>query len=83
VPACAVPASLAYAFVRETQREGECTGGVVFVAEARGVAKVAKAAGIPRESLSRALSKRGNPRLSTLQAVTSALGLQLTVEPRL
>lgn len=54
-----------------------------LVAEARGVAIVAKAAGIPRESLSRALSKRGNPRLSTLQAVTSAMGLQLTVTPRL
>jgi probable addiction module antidote protein len=54
-----------------------------LVAEARGMAKVAKLAGIPRESLSRALSARGNPRLSTLQAVTSALGLHLTVSPRI
>jgi probable addiction module antidote protein len=45
-----------------------------------GVAKVAKAAGIERESLYRALSPRGNPRLSTLFAVTRALGLTLTVE---
>lgn len=51
------------------------------VAEARGgVAKVAKAAGIERESLYRALSARGNPRLSTLVAVTKAIGLKLTVE---
>jgi probable addiction module antidote protein len=51
------------------------------VAEARGgVAKVAKAAGIERESLYRALSARGNPRLSTLVAVTKAVGLKLTVE---
>lgn len=51
------------------------------VAEARGgVAKVAKAAGIERESLYRALSPRGNPRLSTLVAVTKAMGLKLTVE---
>jgi probable addiction module antidote protein len=51
------------------------------VAEARGgIAKVAKAAGIERESLYRALSARGNPRLSTLVAVTKALGLKLTVE---
>jgi probable addiction module antidote protein len=51
------------------------------VAEARGgVAKIAKAAGIERESLYRALSPRGNPRLSTLVAVTKALGLTLTVE---
>jgi len=51
------------------------------VAEARGgVAKVAKAAGIERESLYRALSAHGNPRLSTLVAVTKAMGLKLTVE---
>jgi probable addiction module antidote protein len=51
------------------------------IAEARGgVAKVAKAAGVERESLYRALSPRGNPRLSTLFAVTKAVGLKLTVE---
>ena len=51
------------------------------IAEARGgMAKVAKAAGIKRESLYRALSARGNPRLSTLVAVTRAIGLKLTVE---
>jgi len=51
------------------------------IAEARGgIAKVAKAAGIERESLYRALSLRGNPRLSTLVAVTKAVGLKLTVE---
>jgi probable addiction module antidote protein len=51
------------------------------IAEARGgISKVAKAAGIERESLYRALSPRGNPRLSTLFAVTRAMGLALTVE---
>ncbi|MGD1276629.1 MAG: addiction module antidote protein [Tepidisphaeraceae bacterium] len=51
------------------------------LAEARGgVAKIAKAAGIERESLYRALSPRGNPRLSTLLAVAKAVGLKLTVE---
>jgi probable addiction module antidote protein len=51
------------------------------VAEARGgIAKVAKAAGIERESLYSALSVRGNPRLSPLVAVTKAVGLKLTVE---
>jgi probable addiction module antidote protein len=50
------------------------------LAQARGIAKVAKAAGIERESLYRALSTRGNPRLSTLVAVTKAIGLKLTVE---
>jgi probable addiction module antidote protein len=51
------------------------------LAEARGgIAKIAKAAGIERESLYRALSPKGNPRLSTLVAVTRAIGLKLTVE---
>ncbi|SRR6266545_1642888 len=50
------------------------------VAEARGLAKVAKTAGIERESLYRALSPRGNPRFSTLVAVAKAMGLKLTFE---
>src|SRR5687767_8928169 len=51
------------------------------IAEARGgIAKVARAAGVERESLYRALSARGNPRLSTLVAVTKAIGMRLTVE---
>ena len=45
-----------------------------------GFAKIARASGIERESLYRALSARGNPRLSTLLAVTNAVGLKLTVE---
>ncbi|MBI5762673.1 MAG: putative addiction module antidote protein [Planctomycetes bacterium] len=52
------------------------------LAEARGgIAKIAKAAHVERESLYRALSPRGNPTLATLMAVTKALGLTLTVEP--
>ncbi len=50
------------------------------LAQAQGVARVAKAAGIERQSLYRALSARGNPRLSTLVAVAKAIGLKLTVE---
>ena len=50
------------------------------LAQAHGIAKVAKAAGIERESLYRALSLRGNPRWSTLVAVTKAIGVRLTVE---
>jgi probable addiction module antidote protein len=51
------------------------------IAESKGgIAKIAKAAGIERESLYRALSAKGNPRLSTLVAVIKAIGLKLTVE---
>lgn|SRR5579872_3100829 len=51
------------------------------IVEARGgVAKIAKAGGLERESLNRTLSRKGDPRLSTLFAVTKAVGLRLTVE---
>jgi probable addiction module antidote protein len=50
------------------------------VAEAEGMAKVAKAAGVPRESLYRALSPTGNPRFATLYAILRAAGLRLAVE---
>jgi len=51
------------------------------VAKARGgLAKVAKAAGLERESLYQALSAHGNPRLSTLVGIMQAVGLKLTVE---
>lgn len=49
------------------------------VAEAQGMAKVAKAAGVPRESLYRALSEGGNPRFDTLHAILRAAGLRLAV----
>lgn len=49
------------------------------IAEARGMASVAMRAGIPRESMYRVLSPKGNPRLETLLAVIGALGLRLDV----
>jgi probable addiction module antidote protein len=49
------------------------------IAEAQGMAQVAEKAGIPRESLYRALSPKGNPTIKTLLAVISAAGLQLGV----
>lgn len=51
------------------------------VSEAYGMADVAKAAGIKRESLYRALSPSGNPTLKTLVAVLKAVGLRLAVAP--
>jgi probable addiction module antidote protein len=76
---------LAAEYLRAALEEGDEPGVLLIalrrVAEARGgIAKVARAAGIQRESLYRALSARGNPRLSTLVAVTKAVGLKLTVE---
>jgi len=68
--------------LEDTEEPGVLLIALRRIAEARGgIAKVAKAAGIERESLYRALSAKGNPRLSTLVAVTKAVGLRLTVEP--
>ena len=69
------------AALEDTEEPGVLLVALRRVAEAKGgVAKVAKAAGVERESLYRALSARGNPRWSTLVAVTKAMGLKLTVE---
>ncbi len=50
------------------------------VARANGVGDIAEAASLGRESLYKALSKEGNPKLSTLRSVLKALGLRLAVE---
>ena len=52
------------------------------VVEARGMARVAEKAGIPRESLYRILSSKGNPRLTTLLAVVKAAGFRFSLEER-
>ena len=49
------------------------------IARARGMAEVARAADLSRESLYRALSDSGNPSLATTLAVIKALGLSLSV----
>lgn len=74
---------LKYAFSEADDEEGQYVllKAIKQIAEAQGIAKVAKAAGIPRESLYRALSAKGNPRLTTLLAVVHAMGLQMTVQP--
>lgn len=51
------------------------------VSEAYGMGDIAKAAGIKRESLYRALSPNGNPTFKTLTAVLKAVGLRLAVAP--
>ena len=51
------------------------------VARARGMADVAKAAGLSRESLYRSLSPEGNPSLATVLAVAKTLGVSLSARP--
>jgi len=50
------------------------------VAEAHGMTKLARSAGVKREALYRALSPKGNPTLKTLSAVLDAVGLKLMVD---
>ncbi len=50
------------------------------VAEARGgMSMIAAKTGLKRESVSRALSATGNPRLSSLSAILEAAGLRIAV----
>jgi len=47
------------------------------IARAKGMAQIAREAGLGRESLYRALSPEGNPELATVLKVVRALGLRL------
>jgi len=49
-----------------------------IVARAKGMAKVARQAGLGRESLYKALSAEGHPEFATVLKVMQALGLRLT-----
>ena len=51
------------------------------IARAKGMTQVARAAGLGRESLYKALSSTGNPEFGTILKVVAALGLQLHAKP--
>lgn len=68
--------------------EALATGNPAYVAHAlgviarsRGMADVAKVAGLSRQSLYRALGEGGNPALDTVLKVVQALGIQLMAAP--
>jgi probable addiction module antidote protein len=50
------------------------------VARARGMTQIARDAGVTREALYRALSDKGDPRLSTLLGVMKAIGVSLSAQ---
>ncbi len=52
------------------------------VAKARGMAQIAKDAGLGRESLYKALAAGAHPRFETVNAVLHALGLEFAVVSR-
>ena len=51
------------------------------IAKARGMNEIAKAAGLGRESLYKALRAEAQPRFDTVQRVLTALGVKLTAVP--
>jgi probable addiction module antidote protein len=50
------------------------------IARAKGIAQIAREAGLGRESLYKALSTSGNPEFATILRVVRALGLQFHVQ---
>ena len=72
------------AYIEAAFEDGEPTviaHALGVVAKARGMTAIAKEAGVTREALYKALSEKGDPRLSTLVSVVKALGFRLTVQP--
>lgn len=51
------------------------------IARAKGMAEIANATGLGRESLYKSLSADGNPKLETILRVAKALGLEFSVRP--
>lgn len=51
------------------------------IARAKGMAEIARMAGLGRESLYKALSPEGNPEFATILKVVRALGLRLHAAP--
>lgn len=49
------------------------------IARARGMTKVAKGAGLSRETMYKALSAEGNPTIETISKVAKELGYRLTI----
>src|SRR5882672_352107 len=51
------------------------------IARARGMSEIAKASGITREALYKALRPDAQPRFDTISRVCAALGVRLVVQP--
>jgi probable addiction module antidote protein len=72
-------------YLREAFEDGDpalITMALGAVARARSMAEVAGDTGLTREALYKALSRKGNPRLSTFMAVIKALGYRLSIDAR-
>ena len=68
-------------FVIEDGDAAELAHALGVAAKARGMAEVAKEAGLTREALYKALRPNAKPRFDTINKVCSALGVRLKAEP--
>lgn len=59
--------------------EGTFLLALRYVAEAHGFVRLAKKANLSREHLFRMLSKKGNPRLTSLQSIAHVFGWRLAL----
>jgi probable addiction module antidote protein len=67
--------------VMEENDAGELTHALGVIARARGMSEVARAAGLTREALYKALRPNSQPRFDTIARVCTALGVKLVAQP--
>jgi probable addiction module antidote protein len=65
--------------VMEGGNSDEIRAALNTIVRARGVQTIAKETGLTRAAVYKALGDKGNPTLSTLLALTKALGVRLSV----
>ena len=65
----------------EEHNPGLLAAALGDVARARGMTEIAKASGLSREALYKALRPGADPRFDTIARVLTALGVKLTVQP--
>jgi probable addiction module antidote protein len=70
------------ALAAEDETPGVFMRAVEAVAKARGMAQVAEASGLSRESLYKALAPEAHPRFDTVRRVLRALGTDVAIIPR-
>lgn len=71
------------AYMTEALATGDATliaHALGVIARARGMTRIARATGLSRESLYRALSADGNPEFATVLRILEAMGLRLTAD---
>lgn len=72
------------AYLEEAFESGEPSiigAALGAVARAKNISSLSRETGLTRETLYKAFSSDGNPTLSTLAAVTKALGYHLSIKP--